>query len=85
MCSKDESIKHIGFTSRPLIERVKNHFKGKTAVSDQISNCNVWKNEKITVNNLGSLKECRNKLKSLISKAILIQHYSPILNWKLNK
>ena len=61
MCSKDESFKHTGFTSRPLIERIKNNFKGKTAVSDQISNCNVCKNERITVNNFGILKERRKK------------------------
>ena len=45
-CSYDKSIQYIGFTSRPLVERVKEHLKGKTAVSDHNSNCNVCKNEK---------------------------------------
>ena len=31
-CSKDESIQYIGFTSRPLIERLKEYLRGKTAV-----------------------------------------------------
>ena len=47
-CSYDESIQYIG---------VKEHLKGKTAVSDHISNCNICKKEKLTVNNFGILKE----------------------------
>ena len=69
-CSYDKSIQYIGFTSR-LLERIKEHLKGKTAVSDHISNCNVCKNEKTTVNNFGILKECRNKFEILISEALL--------------
>ena len=84
-CSKDKSIKYNGFTSRPLVERVKEHLKGKTAVSDHISNCNICKNERITVNNFGILKECRNKLETLISKAILIRCYNLILKKQLTK
>ena len=60
-------IQYTGYsyhnTSRPLVERVKEHLKGKTAVSDHISNCNICKNEKITVYNFGILKECRNKIR----------------------
>ena len=43
------------------------------AVSDDISNCNICKDERITVNNFDILKECRNKLETLISEAILIK------------
>ena len=70
-CSKYKSIQYVGFTSRPLIERVKEDRKGKTAVSDHISIC---KNERITVNNFGILKECRKKFETLISEDILIKH-----------
>ena len=84
-CSYDKSIQYIGFTSRPLVERIKEHLKGKTAVSDHISNCNVCKNEKITVNNFGILKECRNKFETQISEALLIKRYNPILNKQLTK
>ena len=66
------SIQCIGFTSRPLIKRVevKEHLKCKTAVSDDISNCNICKDERITINNFGILNDCRNKLETLISEAI---------------
>ena len=61
-CSYDKSTQYFGFTSRPFLEWVKEDLKGKTAVSDNISNINVCKNEKITVNNFGIFKEWRNKL-----------------------
>ena len=52
ICCHDKSIQYIRVTSRPLVERVKEHYlKSKTTVSDHISNCNVCKNKKITVNN----------------------------------
>ena len=54
-CSKDKSIQNIGFISRPLVERVKEHLKSKTAISDHISNCNICRNERITINNFGIL------------------------------
>jgi len=74
--------KHIGFTSRPFIERT---FKGKTAVSDHIINCNKYINEKLTVNNFKILKQCKNKFETSISEAIFIKRYNPILNKKLTK
>ena len=79
------SIKYIRLTWRPLIERVKEHLKGKTAVSDHISNCKVCKNERLTVNNFDILKECRNKFETPINEAILIKRYNPILNKQLTK
>ena len=57
-------MEYIWFTSRPLVERVKEHLKGKTAVSDHISNCNTCKNKKLTVNNFGILKKCKNKFET---------------------
>ena len=48
---KDKNIQCIGFTSRPLLERVKEDLKDKTAVSDHINNCNICKNERITIKN----------------------------------
>ena len=56
------SIQSFGFTSRPLIERVKEHFRGKTVASDHIINCKNYKNENITVNYFIIFKEIRNKL-----------------------
>ena len=71
-CSYNKSIQYIGFTSRLLVEILKEHLKGKTTVSDHISNCNICKNENITVNNFRILKECTNKFETLISEALLI-------------
>ena len=70
-CSKDMGIQYIGFTSRRLIES-----KSKTAVSDHISNCNICKDERIIVNNFDILKECINKLETMISEAILIKRHT---------
>ena len=84
-CSYDKNIQYIGFTSKPLIVRVKEHLKGKTAVSDYISNCNICKNWRIAFNFSGILKERRNKLETLISEAILIERYNQILNKQLTK
>ena len=39
----DKSIQHIECTSRPLVEIVKEHLKGKTAVSGHISNYKMKK------------------------------------------
>ena len=46
--SKDNSIQYTKFTLRPLLERVKEHLKGKTAVSDHNSNYKIYKNESRT-------------------------------------
>ena len=35
--SKDINIQYIGYTLRPLIERVKKDWKGKTALFDHVS------------------------------------------------
>ena len=84
-CSYDESIQYIGFTSRPLVERVKEHLKGNKAVSDHISNCDICRNKNITVNNFGILKKCRNKFETMISEALLIKRYNLALNKQLTK
>ena len=84
-CSKDKSTQYIGFTSRSLVERVKEHLKKKTDESDHSSICNIFKDERITVYVFGILKECRNKLETLISEAILIKRYNLILNKQLTK
>ena len=84
-CTKDESILYIGFTSRLLIERVKEYLRGRTAVSDRIINCNNCKNEQLSVHNFKVLKECKNKFETLISEEIVIKRYNPILNKQLTK
>ena len=72
---KDKSIRYIGFTSRPLIERIKEHLKIKTAVSDHIIDYNTYKNIKLTVKNL---KEYKNKFEMSFNEANLIKPYNQI-------
>ena len=54
-------------------------------MSDHISNCDVCKNERISVDNFGILRECTSKFETLINEAILIKRYNPILNKQLTK
>ena len=84
-CSYDESIQYIGFTSRPLVEKVKKQLKGNTAVSDHISKYNICKNKNIPFNNFKIFKKCRNKFEIMIREALLIKRYNPILNKQLTK
>ena len=47
--------------------------------SDHIANCVKCKNEKLTVYNFKVLKECNDKLETMINEAILIKN--TILVW----
>ena len=82
---KDQDIRYIGYTSRLLIERTNEHFRGNTAISDHIASCVKCKHERLTVHNFKVLKECNNKLETAISEAILIKKYNPSLNKQLIK
>ena len=80
---RNDSIQCIGFTSRPLIEKVKEHLLGRTAVSDHIVNCNDCKNEKLSANNFKILKQCKKYIRQVIftcKRSNFDKCYSPILN-----
>ena len=83
-CFCNKSIKYTGFTSKPLVEIVKERLKGKTAVSYYINSFNICKIEIKTVYNFGIFKEFRNKFETLISKALLTKRYYQNLNKQLN-
>ena len=53
--------------------------------SYHIINCNNCNNEKLSANSFHILKEFKNKFETLISEAILIKRYNPILNKQLTK
>ena len=55
-CLKDQDIHYIGYTSRLLIERTNEPFRGSTAISDHIASCVKFRNEKLTVHNFKVLK-----------------------------
>ena len=91
-CSKDKIIQYNWFISSQLIEKVKEHLRRKTAVSDHIINCNKCINETMTgilkwwlfsltyIRQNGILKECRNIFETWISEAILVICFNPNLN-----
>ena len=81
-CLKHQDIHYIGYTSRLLIEKTNEHFRGNTAISDHIACC---VKSKITVHNSKVLKECNNKLQTAINEAILIKKYNPSFNKQLIK
>ena len=58
----------VKITLKSLLENL----KGKTAISDCISNCNNCKNKRKTVNIFGIKKKWKNKFKTLINEAVLI-------------
>ena len=84
-CLGDPGTQYIGYTSRSLGERAKEHLKGGTRISDQIGQCMKCNNNIITVDNFNILKNCRSKTESMIYEAILIKRFSPKLNLQLVK
>ena len=84
-CPSDSGADYIGYTSRTLGERVKEHCRGGTAVSDHIGSCNKCRNEKIGINNFKVLKKCRTKFETMIFEAFYIKRKNPKLNHQLVK
>lgn len=84
-CPKDSGAAYVGYTNRTLGERVKEHLRGGTAVSDHISNCDTCKNTKINLEHFTILKRCRTKYETMIFEAIFIQRKNPKLNHQLVK
>ena len=84
-CLGDPGTQYIGYTSRSLGERAKEHLKGGTRISDHIGQCTKCINNNITVDNFNILKNCRNKTESMIYEALLIKRFNPKLNLQLVK
>ena len=79
-CRKDPEAVYIGYTSRLLGERVKEHMSTTTAISEHVDKCEDCKNRIITTNDFSILKQCKTKWETMIWEAILIKRYSPKLN-----
>ena len=73
----------IGYTNRTLKERVQEHLKGKTAVSDHIVGCEHCNKNGVSIDNFEVLKKCRNWSDTSVYEAIFIQKQNPILNRQL--
>jgi hypothetical protein len=79
-CRKDPEAVYIGYTSRLLGERVKEHMSTTTAISEHVDKCDDCKKRIITTNDFRVLKQCKTKWETMIWEAILIKRYSPKLN-----
>ena len=84
-CRGDPDTKYIGFTNRTLHERVKEHVRGGTAVSDHIANCKECDQKGVTINDFKILKRCRNKYDTSKYEALYIKEKDPALNRQLIK
>ena len=84
-CSSDSNVNYIGFTNRSLGERVKEHLRGGTAISDHISSCEDCLKQKITIENFKILKKCQTNVEAMIYEAIFIKRKKPSLNHQLTK
>ena len=85
ICPSDSETKYIGYTNRSLGERVKEHLRGGTAISDHIGSCADCSNTKITIDNFNVLKKCRTNYETMIFEAIFIKRFKPSLNHQLIK
>ena len=84
-CSSDSSIDYIGYTKRNLLERVKDHLRGNTAVSDHVSTCSGCSTNGVSINNFEILKRCRSEYDTKVYEAMLIKRKDPALNRQLVK
>lgn len=84
-CLSDSDASYIGYSKRSLVERVKDHLRGGTAVSHHIESCNVCSNTRITAENFKILKRCRTKYDAMVYEAMFIQRENPKFNQKLVK
>ena len=82
-CSSDSKIQYIGHTNRTLRERVSEHLKGKTAVSDHIAVCKNCSDNGVSIDNFEVIKRCRNWGDTPVYEAMFIQRQNPILNRQL--
>ena len=84
-CSSDSSISYIGYTKRNLLERVKEHLGGNTAISDHISICSSCNINGVTIKNFEVLKACRTEYDTKVYEATFIKRNDPVLNRQLVK
>ncbi len=83
ICSSDSGIDYIGYTRRNLLERVKKHIGGGTAISDHIySSCST---KGVSIDNFEILKRCRTENDTKVYEAMLIRRKGPALNRQLVK
>ena len=85
ICRGDPDIKYIGHTTRTLKERVNEHLRGGTAVSDHIGQCQACQNLGVTINDFHVIKTCWYKWDTSVMEALFIKTKHPVLNRHLIK
>ena len=84
-CRGDPDVRYIGQTIRTLKERVREHLRGGTTVSDHIGQCHACQHQGVTINEFKVLKKCRKKKDPPIYEALMIKDTDPSLNRQLVK
>ena len=85
-CLSDSDTQYIGYTNRPLRERVMEHLtKGNSAVAHHIDSCTRCNGQGVNIDNFEILRKCRSKVETPIFEAILIRKFNPNLNRTLVK
>ena len=82
-CSSDSKIQYIGHTNRTLKERINEHLKGNTAISDHITICKTCNEKGVSINNFEVIKRCQNWGDTPVYEAIFIKRENPVLNRQL--
>ena len=85
VCPGDPDIAYIGYTNRTLNERVSEHRKTCTAVSNHASECSPCKQRGVSIDNFKILKKCRDAYETMVYEALLIKRHNPVLNRNLIK
>lgn len=84
-CLSDSGTQYIGYTNRTLKERIDEHLRGGTRVSDHIAQCNSCNSIGVNYDNFTVIKKCRNRWDTAVHEALLIKRFNPVLNVQLTK
>ena len=84
-CLRDSEIQYIGYTNRTLKERMDEHLRGGTRISDHIAQCSDCNSKGVKYDDFTVLKKCRSKWDTAVYEAILIKRFNPVLNVQLVK
>ena len=84
-CSSDSNTEYIGYMTRSLSERVQEHVRGGTAISDHITVCDSCNTNGVGIKNFKVIKRCRNAYDTSVYEAMLIKRQNPALNRQLVK
>ena len=79
-CRGDPTTNYIGYSKRSLRERVNEHLRPGTAVSDHIAHCAKCNSVRINIDDFQIMRKCRTKTDAQVYEAMLIKRLNPKLN-----